>query len=129
MKTTFLISLLVAASAGYAQDVTTLPLDKYRPESVYKIPVTRIGKAKYPVIDMHSHDYAKSDQEIDTWVRTMDSCGIEKTIILSGATGARFDSVVDKYSRYGKRFEIWCGFPIEGYKESGWSEKAVKELE
>ena len=59
----------------------------------------------------------------------MDTCGIEKSIILSGAIGSRFDSIFDKYSRYPNRFEIWCGFDIEGYKEEGWSEKAVKELE
>ncbi|HEX8039885.1 MAG TPA: amidohydrolase family protein, partial [Chryseosolibacter sp.] len=27
------------------------------------------------------------------------------------------------------RFEVWCGFDINGYQEPGWSEKAVRELE
>ena len=131
MKILLSISLLFIAAANLnaQQDVTNLKLKDFRPESVYKIPITKIKKAKFPVIDMHSHDYAKTDADVDKWVRTMDTCGIEKSIILSGATGSRFDSIYDKYSRYPDRFEIWCGFMIDGYKEAGWSDKAVKELE
>ena len=47
----------------------TLLLKDYRPKSIYKIPVTEIAKAKFPVIDMHSHPYAKTAAEIDDWVR------------------------------------------------------------
>ena len=39
-------------------------LKDYRPKSIYKIPVTQIAKAKYSVIDMHSHDYAKTPEQI-----------------------------------------------------------------
>ena len=35
-----------------------LLLKNYRPKSIYKVPVTQIEKAKFPVIDMHSHPYA-----------------------------------------------------------------------
>lgn len=104
MKYILSVLLLATITASAQDDVTTLKLKDYRPQSFYKIPITRITKAKYPVIDMHSHDYAKTDEDIDRWVRTMDSCGIEKSIILSGATGKRFDSIYDKYSRHKNRF-------------------------
>ena len=129
MKVILSLLLLLAVGASAQDDPTTLKLKDYRPESIYKIPVTKIEKAKYPAIDMHSHDYAPTDADVDRWVRTMDSCGIEKSVILSGAVGTRFDSIYEKYSRYPKRFEIWCGFLIEGFKDEGWSDKAVKELE
>jgi hypothetical protein len=38
----------------------TILLKDYRPKSIYKISVTKIDKAKYPIIDMHSHPYAKT---------------------------------------------------------------------
>jgi predicted TIM-barrel fold metal-dependent hydrolase len=129
MKVILSILLLVGVGALAQGDPTTLKLKDYRPESIYKIPITKIEKAKYPVIDMHSHDYAPTDADVDRWVRTMDSCGIEKSVILSGAIGTRFDSIYEKYSQYPKRFEIWCGFLVEGYKDEGWSDNAVKELE
>ncbi len=77
----------------------TLLLKDYRPQSIYKIPITDIPRAKHPVIDMHSHPYAKTAQEIDQWVRTMDDVGIEKTIILTMTTGAEFDDIQKKYSK------------------------------
>jgi hypothetical protein len=41
-----------------------LLLKNYRPKSIYNIPITKIEKAKFPVIDMHSHPYV-SGNEID----------------------------------------------------------------
>lgn len=112
-----------------AQDVNQLLLKNYRPQSIYKIPVTKIEKAKYPVIDMHSHAYAKTKADLDNWVKTMDRLGIEKSLILSYATGAKFDSIYQVYAQYGNRFEVWCGFDYTGYNEPGGAERSVKELE
>jgi predicted TIM-barrel fold metal-dependent hydrolase len=114
---------------AYSQDANDLKLKDYRPVSVYKIPQTRIEKAKYPVIDLHSHDYPKSDKEVDEWIKTMNETGISKTIILTYSTGARFDSAVMKYARYKDRFEVWCGFDYTGLDKPGWEKHAVAELE
>ena len=43
-------------------------LKDYRPKSIYKIPVTEIAKARFPIIDMHSHPYAKTPEQIAEWV-------------------------------------------------------------
>lgn len=104
-------------------------LKDYNPVSIYNIPKTTVGKAKYPVIDMHSHPYASTAAEIDEWVKTMDKFGIEKTTILTKQTGKVFDSILKAYSKYPNRFEIWCGIDFTGYSEKGWSKKVVKELE
>ena len=117
-----------AASANTASPETIL-LKDYRPQSIYKIPVTQIARAKFPVIDMHSHPYAKTAQEIDEWVRNMDEVGVEKTIILTMATGAEFDAINKKYSKHPERFEMWCGFDFSGYGKPGFGPSAVKELE
>ena len=104
-------------------------LKDYRPRSIFKIPATRVEKARYAVIDMHSHNYARTDAEVDRWVRTMDAVGLEKTVILSGNTGARFDEVLAKYRRYPGRFEVWCGLDYTGFDQPGFGPAAVVELE
>lgn len=124
-----IVIFLVVSAQGWAQDATQLKLKDFRPQSIFRIPATNIKKAKFPAIDMHSHDFAKTDEEIVQWVKTMDQAGIEKTIVLSGATGTRFDSIYSKYAKYGHRFEVWCGFDLNGYQKPGWTEKAVRELE
>ena len=104
-------------------------LKNYRPHSIYRIPVTHVEKARYPVIDVHSHAYAESRAQIDQWVKTMDAAGIEKTVILTGLVGARFDSVYREYARYPERFEVWCGLLLENPDHPDFSRRCVAELE
>ncbi len=118
-----------SSTAKKAASPETLLLKDYRPQSIYKIPVTEVAKAKFPVIDMHSHPYAKTAAEIDEWVRNMDEVGIEKTMILTMSTGAAFDEIQRKYAKYPERFEMWCGFDLAGFDKPGFGPAAIKELE
>jgi uncharacterized protein len=120
-------AMLLTSTACYSQQVNDLKLKDYRPVSIYKSPQTEIQKAKYPAIDVHSHDNKKTD--VEKLVKLMDETGIEKKIILSYATGARFDSIVAKYARYKDRFDIWCGFDYTGFAKPGWEKHAIEELE
>jgi uncharacterized protein len=104
-------------------------LKDYRPKSIYKIPVTEVAKAKFPIIDMHSHPYAKTPEDIAQWVQTMDEVGLERTIILTMATGAAFDEIHRKYSKFPDRFELWCGFDFTGHDKPGFGPAALRELE
>ena len=123
------VAMLMCLQSNAQVSPPDIKLKDYRPKSIFKVPVSKIRKAKYPAIDIHSHPYAESDAELEQWVKNMDDAGIEKTIIMTMSSGARFDSIYAKYAAYGDRFEVWCGFDYTGYQEPGWSEKAVKELE
>jgi len=105
-----------------------LLLKNFRPKSIYNIPVTTITKAKFPVIDVHSHPYANTQEELDLWVKNMDEAGIIKTILLTYAHGSEFDSLVNFYSKYPDRFELWCGIDFTGYDQPGYGPAAVNEL-
>ena len=104
-------------------------LKDYRPKSIYKIPVSEIPKAKFPVIDMHTHPYAKTAAEIEAWVRNMDEVGVEKAMILTMSTGPAFDDIYRKYAKYPERFEVSCGFDFAGCDKPGFGPAALKELE
>ncbi len=125
MRLFVIVAVLVVVAGGpvAAQETPeTLLLKDYRPKSIYKIPVRPVSRAKFPVVDMHSHSYAKTPEQIAEWVNNMDETGIEKTIVLTGATGSRFDEIYKQYSKYPERFELWCGFDYSG-------SDGVKELE
>src|SRR5579864_44429 len=117
-----------AAPANPSSNPNTILLKDYRPLSIYKVPVTRIDKAKFPIIDMHSHPEPKTDAEINTWLKNMDEVGVEKTIVLTMATGKPFDEINAKYSKHPDRFEIWCGLDFAGYNTPAFPDSAVKEL-
>jgi predicted TIM-barrel fold metal-dependent hydrolase len=120
------IMLLISATC-YSQDVNNLKLKDYRPISIYKNPVTIIQKARYPATDAHSHDNQNTD--VEKLLALMNETGVERKFILSYATGARFDSIVDKYSGHKDRFDVWCGFDYTGFDKPGWTRHAVAELE
>ncbi|WP_221407818.1 amidohydrolase family protein [Reichenbachiella faecimaris] len=103
-------------------------LKDYRPVPIHNLPITKISKAKFPVIDMHSHTYANTEEEIKAWISTMNEKGITKTILLTFSTGARFDSLYTMYSKY-EQFELWCGIDFTNYNLPNWSQSAIEELE
>ena len=126
---TLLSVILIAGTALKAQNADNILLKDYRPVSIYKIPVSHIERAAYPIIDVHTHVYAKNDAEVKEWIKTMDACGIEKVVVLTQSSGATFDSIVRLYSKYSNRFAVWCGFDYTGYDKPGYGPEAVKELE
>lgn len=118
---------LLLASASFAQDVNDLKLKNFRPRSIYRNQQTQVTKAKYPAIDMHSHDNPKTD--IEKLIKLMDETGIAKQVILSYSTGARFDSIIARYAPYKDRFEVWCGFDYSTLNQPNWPSQAIAELE
>jgi uncharacterized protein len=116
-------------AAPSADSPETILLKDYRPKSLYKVPVTQVTKARFPIIDMHSHPYAESPEQIAEWVRNMDEVGVEKTIILTMTAGQKFNDIHQRYSKYPERFELWCGLDLTGYDQPGFGAATVKELE
>ena len=102
----------------------------YRPRSIFKIPETRVLKAKYPAIDMHMH--APRGGNLDSialaLIKNMDEAGIQKTILFCG-TGKAFDQMAAIFGKYPERIELWCGFDLTGYDKPGFGPSAIAELE
>ncbi len=103
-------------------------LKDWKPKSIYKIPITKIHKAKFPAINMHDHDDARTPEEVTKLVHIMEEAGIEKSVIFTNAVGAKFDSIYALYSKYPDKFMVYCGFDFSTYPKDGWSDKAVDEL-
>lgn len=118
----------------YGVRVESGPMDSvllkdYAPESSLVVPRSHIEKARYPVIDVHTHSYASTPEEVDEWVRTMDATGIDVTVVLTGAVGERFDRLVELYlARYPERFQLWCGLDVSEAGSPDYSDRAVAEL-
>ena len=121
--------MLIAAGAAAQTGTDSLLLKDYRPQSIYNIPQTQVEKARYPVIDQHSHDYAKDEATVEEWLKTMDAVGLEKIVVMINRSGKTFDDAAVRYQKYPGRFELWCGIDYTGYTVEGWAAKAIAELE
>jgi predicted TIM-barrel fold metal-dependent hydrolase len=101
----------------------------YAPKSSIVARESFIAKAHSPVIDVHAHVNANTPAEVQAWVRTMDEVGVETTIILTGATGAKFDRLVELYLKpYPTRFQLYCGLDTAHFDQPDYAQRAVDEL-
>src|SRR6266404_2944141 len=101
----------------------------YAPKSSIVARETFIAKARSPVIDVHAHVNANTPAEVQAWVRTMDEVGVETTIILTGATGPKFDQLVELYLKpYPTRFQLYCGLDTTHFDQPDYPQRAVAEL-
>jgi predicted TIM-barrel fold metal-dependent hydrolase len=106
----------------------TLLLKDWMPENVHNVQRTEITQAKYPVIDLHAHAYARTESEVAERVAIMDEVGIERSVVLTGATGENFDEIFELYSKYPDRFFMYVGLNYDGYEEDDWADNMVEEL-
>lgn len=106
-------------------------LKDFEPVSIFNIPVTKVDKPKYGVIDMHSHDYNDADPaKIAEWVKTMDECGIRHTHILHCEwIGAPFEQMIEGYGKYPDRFSVWCSLDYTDIDAEDWEERAKAHLD
>jgi uncharacterized protein len=105
-----------------------LLLKDYRPKSVFKIPITEIRKAKYPIVDVHHHARVKTPDDVEAMIKIMDAVGMETTVAFSGI-GEAFDKAYRLYAKYPKRFHVWCGLNMDDVDQPGFGPATVKELE
>lgn len=116
-----------AAAQPGAMD--SILLKDYQPDSSLVVPERHPEKARFRVIDVHSHTYAKTPEEIAGWVRRMDEAGVELTVVLTGATGAEFDRLADLFLKpYPTRFQLYCGLDTADLRKPDYPERAAAEL-
>lgn len=110
-----------------------LRLKDYRPASSLVVPQRRFAKARFPVIDVHSHSTMsgiKTRADVDAWVRTMDETGVDLTVVFTESTGAEFDRQADLFLRaHPKRFQVWCGLDTRNIDAPDYPARAARELE
>jgi uncharacterized protein len=124
-----LIATVSSLRSAESPDPNEILLKDFRPHSLYHSGETRIDHARYPAIDLHTHPYAKTDEDVARWVRVMDEVGVERSMILTYSVGEKFDDVARRFGKFPDRFSLWCGFDYSGYDQPGYGPAAVKELE
>jgi predicted TIM-barrel fold metal-dependent hydrolase len=103
----------------------------YRPRSTLVTEQHQVPRAKFPVVDIHSHTGPTPDT-IETLVSELDALNIRVLVNLSG--GSSPDAIKQKTdviraSRHADRFRVFANVNWEGAGAPGWADKAVADLE
>ncbi len=120
----------------------TMGFEEYNPTSTLVVPEHRVISAKYPFVDVHSHQYKMPNQDLSEVVASMDSLNMGVMVNLSGRgfrrVGQQFDvnghdylvnSVKKVTDSYPNRFVVFTNISFIGIGNEGWTEEAVKGLE
>lgn len=94
-----------------------LSLSNFRPKSMLKVPQTRIERAKFPVVDVHTHFRIRthsSPEALEEFVRVMDRNHIALCVSLDGGLGDQLDEHAKYLSKYADRFVMFANLDWQG---------------
>jgi predicted TIM-barrel fold metal-dependent hydrolase len=103
----------------------------YRPRNTLVRTETLVPKAKYPVVDIHSHT-GPTPENIERLIAELDGINVRVLVNLSGgsdpqAVKQRVDFI--RGSKYANRFAVFANVRWDGAGAPGWAERAVADLE
>jgi len=103
----------------------------YRPHSTLVVEGHPVPRAKFPVVDIHSHT-GPTPQNIDQLLKEMDALNLRTLNNLSGGSGAELKQRVDyiRSTKYADRFTVFAN-GLNGFRdvEPGYGRKAAAQLE
>jgi predicted TIM-barrel fold metal-dependent hydrolase len=101
----------------------------YRPKSTVVAEAHMVPKAKFPVVDIHSHLTITPDN-IEQTNKEMDALNLRVLNNLSGGSGAALKQKVDtiRASPYKDRFRVFANVNWNGAGAPGWKEQEVAAL-
>ncbi|MFH1070899.1 MAG: amidohydrolase family protein, partial [Candidatus Glassbacteria bacterium] len=101
----------------------------FHPESRLEVPVHTVLRARFPVIDAHSHSYLQGD-DIHRWVQMMRACNVRKVVVLSGGYGEKLDSVLADYlGKYPDHFQVWARIDDRDIEAKDYPMRAARSVE
>ena len=104
---------------------------EYKPKSTLVVPQHLVPHAKYPVIDIHSHQPTPiSDAEFGRVVKGMEANNLRLLVNLSGSWGDRLRQGIDaiKHSSYRDRMVLFANVDFRNMGPGGGA-KAARQLE
>lgn len=139
-------ALLLQAPDPPAAPPAMPPFDQYDPPSTLIVPAHPVARARYPFVDVHSHQPEMPEQDLKPLLAAMDAMGMAVMVNLSGrgfreiqrADGSRdYDVQPGEHLRRAVanagtapgRFAVFTNVSFENVGAEGWAARAVVELE
>ncbi len=135
MRPLFYSLLFVGAWFATSQDIS---FENYNPISTLVVPENPVTRAKFPFVDIHSHQWNVTKEKIEQLVMEMNELNMGTMVNLSGRGFAQGDIDQQEYlatmvRRFNGeapgRFVVFTNLSFKDFGTKDWSKKAVAELE
>lgn len=121
-----LVFVLLCASVSGQE----MGFEEYNPKSTLVVPENPVTSAKFPFIDVHSHQRDMSASALSKLVADMDNLNEGIMVNLSGGSGESLNEKIESIKKnYPNRFVVFANVDFDGVGEEGWSAKATAQLE
>ena len=126
--------LLLALVSWFIRDIqyklNLMDVEEYDPISTLKVKETILTKAKYPFIDVHSHQWFMPVQNLENLVTEMNDLNMGVMVNLSGFRGKPLEwSLENVDENFSNRFAVFININFEELDDEGWPENALRMLE
>ena len=99
------------------RDGRQLLLQNFRPQSMLKVEENHLPRAKFPVVDVHTHFFIRtrhSPEQLDAFVQTMDRNNIAVCVSLDGTLDNRITEHLKYLARHKDRFVVFANIDFQG---------------
>ena len=129
MRRLAFVPIILVAAVAVAQE-PSLTIEEWQPRSTLVVEEHPVPRAKFPVIDVHSHHRSSTTPErLAEIVAEMDRLNLRILVNLSGRYGASLERAVDTFvGNHPKRFAVFANLNFDGIGTPGWGERAAKQL-
>ncbi len=126
----YALLLLAAPAALPAQTIT---FEEYDPPSTLVVPEHPVTRARYPIVDIHSHHFNAAEltaEEAARIVQEMDALNLRTLVNLSGGSGRQLTAAVQNMDRrYPRRFVTFANISFEGIDDPDYGARTAAQLE
>ena len=136
MKKIIVVLVLFISIGGFSQE---MGFEEYNPVSTLVVSEHLVERAKFPFIDIHSHQWNVTKEKVASLKAEMDEINMQVMVNLSGRGWSRdpnydgTDYLAGMVKRFNGeapgRFIVFTNIDFKKFGEDGWIKKALKNLE
>ncbi|MCP4459545.1 MAG: amidohydrolase [Cytophagales bacterium] len=135
----FLLSISLVFSL-YSSRSQEMSFEEYNPKSTLIVPENPVTRAKFPFVDIHSHQWSMTKEKVASLVEEMDEINMGTMVNLSGrgynreagdiGSSEYFTSMVSLVnSEASGRFIVFTNVSFKKFGSKDWTKNAVAALE
>lgn len=125
----FLLTTLNLTSAFTQQ----MDFEEYDPPSTLVVPGEEITRAKFPFIDVHSHQFGMPTMDLSELIEDMDDLNMAVMVNLSGRGRGSEDhlrgALENVKEHFPNRFIVFTNIDFSNIDDPDWTEKTVAQIE
>lgn len=124
------LALALSFTLSLAATAQQMGWEAYDPPSTLVVPENPITRAKFPFIDVHSHQWRMGPSDLRDRAKEMDAMNMGIMVNLSGRGGSQLKAMASNVAKsYPNRFAIFTNIDFNNADAPDWAERTVAQLE